>query len=269
MLPTLFLSSLALVAQAPTPAPARPTGEEFLAQMKAKATDPATLDKQAKAAKGCQVDQDSAPSEQFITSGRSLSGAVSGSLKGQVVDSDIMNAEDKRPTFTEIGSRLDVSAFTVIDKNGNKLKVASLQGMPVLVVLFKPECKFTEEILTEVIRLQTISASKHFVVLPVSLSRQGWSGLTTWREKNRGAIPAEFNIFVPSTVSGEGASLFPNVKVMPTVFILDGRGGVAWRINGAPQGSIIDKLNHVATEVRVLGSAPVAAAAAKPAGSAQ
>ena len=242
---------LALGSQgAPQPA-SRPTAEDAYTRMKAKATDPQTLAKEGGATNACPAELDAQAAESFRTQVRLGGSTAFNAVPGQVMVRNPILEEEKTPRFYAESERQDASAFTFSPIQGQAISLSDLKGQPVVVFLFRPECEFTADVLPDIIRYQKMESKFGFKVVPVSLASDGWSGLTRWRTQNHTSIPAEFQMFRPSSTPGQGTSVFKDFKVVPTIYLIDSEGRIAWRIVGAMKGSLADKLNLLLAEARL------------------
>lgn len=250
MLFFLAVTSVQAQAQAPSSAGTESprTPEQELARLQLIATDPAILRKEGSSANACHSGQDVTVQENFTTQRRASGSTTFNAVPGQAMDRDPILVEDRVPLFFPRGHRRDVGAFTAMDRSGETLSISSLKGKPVLVFLFKPECKFTADLLPDILRLQKIEDRFGFKVIAANLSVEGWSGLTRWQRQNNTAIPMDYPFYKPSSTPGKGASVFPDFRVVPTVYLIDAEGGLAWRVVGAIRGSLSAKLNLLLAE---------------------
>lgn len=221
---------------------------ELHAKVRAKALDSATLKRESAAAMGCHTEDEGNHPEDFSTQARGASGAMSGPLSGQAVDINPIRKEEREPKYYPLEDRSNAKGFEAVTQDNKKITVAALNDSILLIVFFRPECKFTADILPDLIRLQKTEATKGYRVLPISMSPEGWSGLSRWRKQNLGSIPTEFQVFRPSSDSGHGASVFSDLRVVPTAYLIDERGNIAWRVTGAGRGTLLDKLNLLLLE---------------------
>lgn len=143
---------------------------------------------------------------------------------------------------------MSVGSFAYLSQDGIGKKVADLKGKVAVVFIFKPDCKFTSDMMGEIIRLQGMQQGKPYEVVPVSIGSEGWSGLARWRQLNMNILPKDFPIYRPGTESGTGTSVFGELFGTPTTLILDRHGRVAWRFNGAIKGALADRLTHIMLE---------------------
>lgn len=252
---SLLIAALALL-QAPAPPP---TPES----LKAKALDPAILKKEAARATGCLAHESGSASEQFQTKARLLDGSTRGTISGLAVDTNPIPEVDRMPRYYAPGERASAQGFKVHRLDGSSLSVDQLRGLPVVVFIFKPDCKYSAEMLNEIIRLQAVEDRARVKVLAVSISDGAWTDIARYRQQNINALPATFPIFRPSSDQGAGVSIFKDLFVTPTTYILDREGRVAWRITGGVRGSIQDKINHIRTEPAP-SSTPIPALQIKP-----
>jgi len=218
-------------------------------QIKAKALDPASLAALGKTAFGCRPDEEGLNTNDFTTASRASGVAsVNPKLQSPVTDANPIPPEDRAPRYFAPDQRKPATEFTFLDPAGLAKKVGELDGKTVVVFLFKPDCKFTPDIIGEIIRLQGLQKGKAYEVVPVSMGSEGWGGLTRWRQLNLNVIPKEFPIYRPGIQPGTGTSIFGELVATPTTLVLDRHGRVAWRINGAIRGAVADRLNQILLE---------------------
>lgn len=242
---SLILLSSLVAQNAPDPARIKALHE----QIKARALDPTNLATLGKTAFGCRPDEEGSNTNDFSTASRAAGvTSVNPKLQSPVSDANPIPPEDRAPRFFPTGQRRVVTEFTFIDPTGLEKKVAELAGKTIVVFLFKPDCKYTPEVIGEIIRLQNMHQGKAYDVIPVSMGSEGWSGLTRWRQLNLNVIPKEFPIYRPGIKSGTGTSIFGALVATPTTLILDRHGCVAWQINGAIRGAVAERLNQVMLE---------------------
>lgn len=242
-----------VLAQAPPaqnmPAPApRLNRKALYEQFKAKAMDLATLKRLAKESNGCRPEEEGENRGGTRDQVRMAGGTAFNRVAAPSVDQNPIPDEERAPRYFEPAQRASAAAFTAVNQAGIETKVGDSGGSVLVVFLFKPDCKFTPDILGEIIRLQAMQERIGFKMIPVSLGSEGWSGLARWRQQNKNALPQEFQIFRPKAEMGLGASVFGTLHATPTTFILDRRGRVAWRISGAVRGAISDRLNQILME---------------------
>ncbi len=240
--------SLALMLQTPQAAKPAPDLNAIREKARAKALDPAVLGRESKVATGCRPDEEGEKTEEFRTQQQFMSGATGPGLSSPVVDANPIPPADRAPKYFEGEARQAATAFTAVTLEGKKISVADQKGKVVVVFLFKPDCKYSADMLPEIIRLYGASLKMGFTVLPVSLGSESWARLKDWRLKNAGAIPDAFPVYKPNTDKGTGASALGPLRATPSTFILDREGRIAWRVYGAVTGSVTDKLNHILTE---------------------
>ncbi len=242
MLPSLpFFIVFCTFLQAP-PIPLTPE------TLKARAVDSQTLKNEGEKAMGCLAQESGTNSEQFQNVGQKSNGSWTGKLSSLAVDTNVIPKDERMPRFYAPGSRDSALGFKVNRLDGSSISIEECKGQPVVVFIFKPDCKYTGEMLSEVIRLQSVEDKARIKVFAVSISDGAWSDLARYRLKNINAIPATFPIYRPSTDPGSGTSIFKDLRVTPTTYILDRDGNVAWRIAGGIRGSLQDKINHIRTE---------------------
>lgn len=237
-----------LSAQGTPPTNPRPDRKALYEQFKAKAMDPETLKRQARESIGCRIDEEGENKGGTRDQVRMAGGTAFNRVPAPSVDQNPIPDEERAPRYFGPALRPFATPFTAVDQGGNEARVADMAGTVLVVFLFKPDCKFTAEMLGEVIRLQALQERVGFKVIPVTLGSEGWSGLARWRQQNKNAIPNEFQIFRPKAEKGSGVSAFGAIYATPTTFILDRKGRVAWRISGAVRGAISDRLNQILLE---------------------
>lgn len=213
-----------------------------------RATNPDALARLGRETMGCRPNETGENTARFQIYSRSAGSTVISSISGQQIDSNPIPEAERPPKYFEISNRVDVSHFAALSQNGTIQKISDHLNKIIVVFLFKPDCKYTTDMIDEIIRLQGMQQQLGVVVLPVTLGNEGWGGLSRWRQKNLNAIPAEFSIYQPSTESGTGASAFGPLFATPTTFILDRKGRIAWRMSGAMRGAIWDRLNQILLE---------------------
>jgi thiol-disulfide isomerase/thioredoxin len=240
--PICFLVAALSLSQASGPPPTRDS-------LKAKALDSEILKKEASRTMGCLVTESGTNKEQFQTRYRTPDGRTGAALSSLVVDTQVIPADERAPKHFPPGSRVSAVLFKINRQDGTSMSVGDFKGQPVIVFIFKPDCQYTAEMLNEIIALSTLEEKARVKVLPVSISDGAWADIARYRQQNVNAIPKTFPIFRPSAEAGAGISVFKDLRVTPTTYILDREGNVAWRITGGVRGSLQDKVNHIRTEV--------------------
>lgn len=270
--PILLITSI-LAAQNP----AKPaTREEMAKQFRAKALDSATLKKEAAKAGGCvlaRIDnitedmRSTASTSDSRLAGISITGGTLAQATGfsrqsgrqvdssnptagkMVVSLAVLDEKDRMPRFFEPGERVPVNAFKFKKEDGGSQAVGELNGKVTLLFLFRTDCRWTLDMMGEVLRLHGIEDKAGIRVIAVSIANPGWAPVKEFRKAVGTDLPATFPIYLPSQEAGSGLDLFGEIKAAPTTFILDRQGRIAWRINGAVPGSLADKLNMIRLEL--------------------
>jgi len=254
LLLTPALLALQLAAQqGPDPARVKAMHD----QIKAKVLDPANLAALGQTHSGCRPDEEGSATNDFSTASRAVGTTVNPRLQSPVVDANPVAPAERAPHYFPPESRLPAKAFAFVEQNGKVRSIADLGGKVAVVFLFKPDCKFTADVIGEIIRLQGLQKGKPFEILPVSIGREGWVGLASWRRQNMNLFPADFTFYRANPEAGTGTSVFGELFATPTTLILDRQGRVAWRFNGAMRGALADRLNQIVLE-GVLETLPVA-----------
>lgn len=218
-------------------------------QIKAKVLDPASLAALGRTAFGCRPDEEGARVNDFTTAARgSQAASVNPQLQSPVLDANPIPGPERPPRYYAQDKRPSADTFVFLNQAGQGRRVAELAGKAAVVFLFKPDCKYTPDLMGEIIRLHGMQKGKAYEVVPVSIGSEGWSGLARWRQLNTSILPADFPIYRPGLQAGTGASVFGELFGTPTTLILDRHGRVAWRINGAIRGALADRLNHILLE---------------------
>lgn len=254
---------------APAQNPAAPA-QNPAAAIRQRALDPAALAKEGAKAGGCPLTRHSTTTEDLRGStaaaderlkGMNVSGGgtVSGlpdqqgrlgsgqapSAGSLMAGSAVLGDADRVPRYFEPADRVSARAFTFLGEDGKPQTVAGLQGKVVLVFLFRTDCRWTLDMLGEMIRLQGLEEKAGIRVIPVSIVNPGWAAVKQFRKLAGRDLPATFPIFLPGDAEATGLTVLGDLKVAPTTLILDREGRIAWRINGAGPGSVADKLNLV------------------------
>jgi hypothetical protein len=228
-------------------------------QIQTKVLDPANLAALGKTGFGCRADEEGTKTNDFSTASRGAGvTSVNPTLQSPVTDINPIPDAERAPRYFSPEQRKDVSAFTFVDQNGAAKTVAGLNGKTVVVFLFKPDCKYTADMMGEIIRLHTMQKGKAYEVVAVTIGSEGWGGLSRWRQQNMNILTPDFSIYHPGTKSGTGTSIFGELLATPTTLIVDRHGRVAWRLNGAIRGAVADRLNQIMLE-GLLETLPVAA----------
>ncbi len=266
--PVLALLAL-LAGQEPAKAPA-PQAANPAAAIRQRALDPAALAKEGAKAAGCPLTRHSSTTEDLRGStaaaderlkGMSVTGAgtVAGlpeqqgrlgsgrapSAASLMANTATLSEADRVPRFYEPADRVSARDFTFLGEDGKPQSVAGLQGKVVLIFLFRTDCRWTLDVLGEMIRLQGLEDKAGIRVVPVSIVNPGWSAVKQFRRLAGRDLPATFPIYLPGDSPAAGLQVLGELKAAPTTLILDREGRIAWRINGATPGSIADKLNLV------------------------
>jgi len=249
----IFISAFASPVE-PPPQEKRPQYEQF----KARALNPSTLQRLAKETMGCRPEESGENAANFQIYKREDGSTIISPRSGPTVDTNPIPEAERQPRYFEPGQRPPAAAFAAVDHVGKVTRVQDQLGKVTLVFLFKPDCKYTAEMIGEVIRLQGMQQRLGVCVMPVTIGEEGWSGLARWRQKNVNIIPAEFPIYRPNPVQGTGTSVFGTLYATPTTFILDREGKVAWRMSGALRGAIWDRLNQILLEPTASVTTPAA-----------
>lgn len=246
MLP-LFLALPALfLMQTSGPDPVRI--KKLHDQISSKALDPRNLTLLGEGVTGCRPDEEGETKNDFRTAARAAGSTVNPRLQSVVSDANPIPPPDRQPRFFPTSNRLPVGSFVYVTQNGTETKVADSKGKVVVIFLFKPDCKYTSDMISEVIRLRELQKGKPYEVVPVSIGREGWGGLARWRQQNMNILTNDFPIYRPGIQPGTGTSIFGELFGTPTTLILDRHGRVAWRFNGAVRGALADRLSHVMLE---------------------
>ena len=268
--PALLATAL-LVAQNP---PKPQTREELAKTFREKALDPATLKKEADKVGGCAVSRHSSVTEDMRSttaksdsrlSGMSVTGG--GMLAGgpqqtsrlaesdpstvgkMLVDNAVIEKADRTPRFFEPGERVSVAAFKFLKEDGNSQSIGDLKGKVTLLFLFRGDCRWTHDMMGEILRLHGIEDKANIRVIAVSIVNPGWTPVKQFRKFVGTDLPANFPIYLPSEESTAGLDVLGELKTAPTTFILDRQGRIAWKINGAAPGALADKLNMIRMEL--------------------
>lgn len=243
---SLLLSTWLLhLGQASATAPT--SKEDMHKRFTERANNPAEVKRISESTMGCNVHEAGESGQNFRTT--MAGGSMTSRGPARVaVDQNPILPDHRAPKFWAPTERVDAAGLTSMLEDGKATTVASLKGKVVLVFVYKAECKWTTEIMNEIIKLQSMDANAPFTVLPISIGEGGWPKIADFRRKNSGAIPAEFRIYRPSAEAGKGISALGQIEYTPATFILDRRGRVAWRIYGGVKGAIQDRLNHTLTE---------------------
>jgi hypothetical protein len=270
---TPFVLVLAVAGLLPSQEPPKsqaPPAQSPAAAIRQRALDPASLEKEGAKAAGCPMTRHSTTTEDLRGStasaderlkGMSISGAGTvsglpeqqgrlGSGKGPSAGSLMANAAslsaaDRVPRYYEPADRRPVQSFAFNGEDGKPQSIEALKGKVVLLFLFRTDCKWTLDVLGEIVRLQGLEEKAGIRVIPVSIVNPGWPAVKQFRRLAGRDLPATFPIYLPSDSPATGLEVLGDLKVAPTLLILDREGRVAWRINGATPGSIADKLNLV------------------------
>lgn len=218
-------------------------------QIKAKVLDPASLVALGRTTFGCRPDEEGARTDDFTTAARSIHTiSVNPQIQSPVLDANSIPAPERPPRYYAEDKRPSANEFIFLNQAGQGQKVAERGGKVLVVFLFKPDCKYTPDLMGEIIRLQGMQKGKAYEVVSVSIGSEGWSGLARWRQLNMSILPADFPIYRPGFQPGSGVSVFGELYGTPTTLILDRHGRVAWRINGSIKGALADRLNHILLE---------------------
>lgn len=267
--PVLLITSI-LAAQAP---PKPTTREELAKTFRAKALDPVVLKNEAAKVGGCALSRHSSVTEDMrgtaaktdsrlagmsVTGGGMLTGGPEQSSRiadpdprtvgKMLVDNAVLDKADRTPRFFEPGERVSVAAFKFMKEDGSSQPISDLKGKVTLLFLFRADCRWTHDMMGEVLRMQGIEEKAGIRVISVSIVNPGWVPVKQFRKFVGAELPATFPIYLPSEESGAGLEVLGELKIAPTTFILDRQGRIAWRINGAAPGALADKLNMIRME---------------------
>lgn len=268
---SVLLTTPVLTAQnAPKPA----SREEMAKTFRAKALDPVTLKKEAAKAGGCMITRHDTTTEDMrgttaksdsLLAGMSITGGgMASGLPGQtgrltdsaqmtagkmVTSLAVLDERDRMPRFFEPGERISVTAFRFMTEEGASKSIGDLAGKVTLLFLFRTDCRWTLDMMGEVLRLYGIEDKAGIRVIAVSIVNPGWAPVNGFRKSVGPDLPAAFPIYLPSQDSAFGLEVLGELKTAPTTFILDRQGRIAWRINGAAPGVLADKLNMIRTEL--------------------
>lgn len=242
----LSMASLVLAAQqGPDPVKVKAAHD----QIKAKVLEPAALAALGQTAFGCRPDEEGSNTNNFATAARGAGvTSVNPKLQGPVSDANPIPPAERAPRYYGPETRISAAEFVFMESPTQSRQLTELKGKVVVVFLFKPDCKYTPDVMGEIIRLQGMQKGKAFEVLPITMGSEGWTGLARWRQANMNIIPKDFPIYRPGIKTGTGTSIFGEVFGTPTTLVLDRQGRVAWRINGAIRGAVADRLNHIMLE---------------------
>lgn len=268
--PVLLISSILAAQGAPKPA----TREEMAKTFRAKALDPVVLDKEAAKAGGCALSRHNSVTEDMrgttaksnsqlagmsISGGGTLSGGPEQtsrmtdpdprSVGKMLVDNFVLDKADRMPRFFEPGERVSVAAFKFVKEDGNAQSIGDLKGKVTLLFLFRADCRWTHDMMGEILRLHGVEDKANIRVIAVSIVNPGWTPVKQFRKFVGTDLPTTFPIYLPSEESASGLDVLGELKTAPTTFILDRQGRIAWRINGAAPGALADKLNMIRTEL--------------------
>jgi len=267
--PVLLITSI-LAAQAP---PKPMTREEMAKAFRAKALDPVVLKNEAAKVGGCALSRHASVTEDMrgtaaktdsrltgmsVTGGGMLSGGPE--QTSRIADSDprsvgkmltdnfVLDKADRTPRFFEPGERVSVAAFKFVKEDGSSQSIGDLKGKVTMLFLFRADCRWTHDMMGEVLRLHGIEDKANIRVLAVSIVNPGWTPVKQFRKFVGTDLPATFPIYLPSEESAAGLGVLGELKIAPTTFILDRQGKIAWMINGAAPGALADKLNMIRME---------------------
>jgi hypothetical protein len=249
MQPLLLVIPALLLLQTPGPSGPDPVRIKKLHdQISFKALDPQTLTTLGQGVTGCRPDEEGETKNDFRTAARAVGTTVNPRLQSPVSDANPIPPAERPPRYFPPASRLAADSFVYVDQAGTERKVAALKGKVVVVFLFKPDCKYTSDMMGEILRLHGLQKGKPYEVVPVSIGSEGWGGLARWRQQNMNILSNDFPIHRPGIQPGTGVSIFGELLGTPTTLILDQHGRVAWRFNGAMRGALADRLSHIMLE---------------------
>jgi hypothetical protein len=258
MLPLLLSVSVLLLQPPAQPGPDPARIKNLHDQLRSKTMDPHNLETLGQGVTGCRPNEEGETKNDFRTAARAAGSTVNPRIQSPVSDANPIPPSERPPRFYAPTDRRPADSFAFFNQDGTGKKVADLKGKVVVVFMFKPDCKYTSDMMGEIIRLHAIQKGKPFEVVPVSIGSEGWSGLARWRQQNMNILSQDFPIHRPGIESGTGTSIFGELLATPTTLILDRHGRVAWRFNGAIKGALADRLTQIMLE-GLLETLPTAA----------
>lgn len=226
--------------------PAQSQQEILFRQLSEKALNPKALAQQGEAAHGCRPEERSIVDPKYRES--DYRGSGRSNFGSMAAETNPIPAALRPPHFFAAAERKGIGAYTVTTDTSRTFGLEEFKGKVVVLFLFKPECRWSNEMLPEIVRLQAQEEKAGIKVLPVSLGDGGWPAVVEFKSRNREAIPAAFQVFRPILDAGRTEKVLPELLAVPTTYILDRQGRIAWQILGGVRGALQDKVNHLRLE---------------------
>jgi thiol-disulfide isomerase/thioredoxin len=127
-------------------------------------------------------------------------------------------------------SGTDVRSVAFLDAAGTRHTLAEFQGKVVLVDVWATWCPPCRKSLPEVAELQK-GGGDRFVVIPISVDREGWGAVTPFLAQNP---QLGLTAFVPE--GPKALDAFGEISGIPTSLIIDRQGRLVKRWSGYGEG---------------------------------
>ncbi|MBI4914039.1 MAG: redoxin domain-containing protein [Acidobacteria bacterium] len=161
--------------------------EILFRQISEKALNPKELARQADTAHGCRPDERSLSDPKYRES--DYRGSGRSNFGSMASETNPIPPNLRQPRFFPTQDRKGIGAYTVAGEDSREVTVDALRGKVVVLFLFRPECRWSNETLPEIIRLQAQEEKAGIKVLCVSLGDGGWPAVQEFKTKQREAVP--------------------------------------------------------------------------------
>ncbi len=125
---------------------------------------------------------------------------------------------------------------TFISLKGEKLSTGDLRGKVMLVNFWATDCAICVREMPELVRMYDQYRGRGFELIAVAMRHDPPNYVLAYAEKNR--LPFK----VALDPMGEHAKAFGDVRLTPTTFVIDKRGNIVSRIQGAPDFARLHEL---------------------------
>lgn len=144
----------------------------------------------------------------------------------------------------EAGNRKPAPDFALQDENGATLRLSDLRGKVVLLNFWATWCGPCQMEIPWFIQFQQTYRSKGLEVVGVSMDEDGWKVVKPYVQEHK----MNYRVVLGNESVGQ---LYGGVDSLPTTFLIDGNGKVAFvHVGLAPRGEYQDEIQ------KLLGSTP-------------